>query len=927
VAEKIMIAPVVHAMLWSEQLSQQQHQILSEFQPSGDVEEVKLNWQDAQHWEVGLHLNNLSFQNTTDVPGVNNLSGSLMANPSLAKIHIDSENTTIYDPSLFANPLLFQEMSGVINAQYDGQLWEFKTDSFLLENDDLKIDSQFTLKGGNAQDTHIDAKMVIPKMNSTHLYHYLPIHALTPDLAVWFGHSMQKGEFQDIVLTTDGLIKDFPFYDQGTGHFRLALDINDLSLLFDPDWPMIEKIDGQFLFVDRHIDIVLNKATTYDMDLLGVSCEITVPKEGTSWLDIHGETLMSVSHGVDYINATPLAKTLGKNLSAFTFDMPATLTLDLKVPLDNPNEEIKVNGAMQISEGEALLNDLKLKFTQINGVFGFTEYGMETTGIHAQLLGHPAILTVSPELKNGHHLSHWQLTGHATMTNVATIFPSSLWEYVKGESDFVASFVTDNDSIEHGFDLSIASDLTGTEILLPEPLGKTIEKAVPIRLTTSVDKPEEVIRLEYANLVDGVARLQKKEDKTVLSGAKIQLGSELKNFETPTGIVVTGNIPQFSYDVWDDFMDTTHQDPHEANTVHAYDDLIKQIKEVDVTINELDALHYPFTQAQVVLTQNSDKWFLNINSKELKGRVTIPQTDAAGILILDFDYCNWNNNLHYEEQNDLMPQHLQALNFSCQDFVYNQKSLGTLKFSLQPEGTSTLKINHLSMTRANDKFTADGKWWVENNQQQSSFTGHLSSKALDKTMALFDIKPTILDSDAESDFTLSWPSDPFDFDLATLNGHISVHLSNGRIIDVNPGFGRILSLLSIQELGRRLRLNFSDVFKKGFSFDDITADLNIKNGIAHSDNLKMTAPAADMEMKGNVNLGTKALDLNANVRINITGSLPIAATIASGGNPIVGAVGVGVWAVDKIVKSQGGNLLASSYHVTGTWENPKVNGK
>ena len=238
-----------------------------------------------------------------------------------------------------------------------------------------------------------------------------------------------------------------------------------------------------------------------------------------------------------------------------------------------------------------------------------------------------------------------------------------------------------------------------------------------------------------------------------------------------------------------------------------------------------------------------------------------------------------------------------------------------------------LKLSQVEMTRANDKITASGRWWIENEVQNTRFTGHLQSNALDKTLALADVKSSILGSKTNIDFNLAWPGDPFDFALAHLNGDLDIHLSKGVLVDVNPGFGRILSLLSIGSLERRLRLDFSDVFKKGFSFDDITALVTIKNGIAHSDNLMMKAPAAEVKMKGDVNLDTKQLNLVANLTTHITSSLPIAATIASGGNPIVGAIGVGVWAADKIVKSQAGDMLGSTYHVTGTWEKPIVNGK
>ncbi|HLF66430.1 MAG TPA: AsmA-like C-terminal region-containing protein, partial [Gammaproteobacteria bacterium] len=231
------------------------------------------------------------------------------------------------------------------------------------------------------------------------------------------------------------------------------------------------------------------------------------------------------------------------------------------------------------------------------------------------------------------------------------------------------------------------------------------------------------------------------------------------------------------------------------------------------------------------------------------------------------------------------------------------------------------------MLRKNDTLKASGQWYFAPSGERTRLAGSLASSAIDKTLLLADIKSTILNSKAATDFILSWTGSPFDFALAHLSGEMKVDLKSGVLVDVNPGFGRVLSLLSVQSLQRRLRLDFSDVFKKGFSFDEITALITIDNGLAHVNNLVMKAPAAEMKMQGDVNLASKQLDLSANVVAHISSSLPLAATIASGGNPIVGAVGVGVWAVDKIVKSTAGDKLGSNYRITGTWEKPIVKGK
>ena len=645
--------------------------------PQGDIENVQMNWH-KENWQLGLRFNALSYQRWNDIPGAENLTGELMATKAAGKISLSSANTRIDYTALFPYPFLFSQITGDVTWQHSGDLWQVKSDRITLVNNELQIDSDFIVKGGTSIDTHVDANMVIPQLNSANLYHYLPVGELSSDLAQWLKTSIGQGQLDHLTLKTYGPFKDFPYYDQGDGIFRFHMNMQDLDLTFDPDWPKLENVSGQLLFSGRNIEIALDKAQMFQTELLSVAADIHLPPEGTSWLKIHGEVVTPVQHGIDFINATPLSKTLGKNLDLATFNMPATLTLDLNIPLDSENQDTKVNGFVQISEGDATLKDFQLQFSNVHGVFGFTENSVFSDGINTQLFGKPALLTMTPQMKGTHHITHWQLTGVAKTTDLALLFPNPIWDYAQGESEFVASFEIDNDANQKGFDLSIASELKGTAINLPKPLTKTKDEIVAVRYTTSISKPDTVMRLQYTKLIDGVLQFSPQGEKSVLTGGKIQLGGPLTNFEIPKGIVVTGHLNDLSYDVWDDFFDS-------LKTTQSENNFKQHIKQVNVNVDRFEAFHYPLTKAQLNLTQAQNQWLLNVNSQELKGQVTIPQLANSGPIALNFDYCNWHNTEHTEEKNPMDPRLIPALTFRCNDFVYDQKKLGTIKFNVEPE--------------------------------------------------------------------------------------------------------------------------------------------------------------------------------------------------------------------------------------------------
>ncbi len=76
---------------------------------------------------------------------------------------------------------------------------------------------------------------------------------------------------------------------------------------------------------------------------------------------------------------------------------------------------------------------------------------------------------------------------------------------------------------------------------------------------------------------------------------------------------------------------------------------------------------------------------------------------------------------------------------------------------------------------------------------------------------------------------------PSAFALAKLEtGAITLNVSEGRILEVEPGAGRFFGLLSLSEIPRRLSLDFSDFFRSGLSFNSITGTFGIDKGNAYT---------------------------------------------------------------------------------------------
>lgn len=127
------------------------------------------------------------------------------------------------------------------------------------------------------------------------------------------------------------------------------------------------------------------------------------------------------------------------------------------------------------------------------------------------------------------------------------------------------------------------------------------------------------------------------------------------------------------------------------------------------------------------------------------------------------------------------------------------------------------------------------------------------------------------------------------------------------------GIGKLLNLLSLQTLPRRLMLDFSDLTKKGYSFDIMSGEFGLKNGRATIKDGYINGPVADVGLKGYIDFAESYYDMTADVRPHLTSSLPLIATIV--GTPVAGII---TWMVNKAVVSPiVGRIARKVIHMQG----------
>lgn len=131
--------------------------------------------------------------------------------------------------------------------------------------------------------------------------------------------------------------------------------------------------------------------------------------------------------------------------------------------------------------------------------------------------------------------------------------------------------------------------------------------------------------------------------------------------------------------------------------------------------------------------------------------------------------------------------------------------------------------------------------------------------------------------------------------------------------------GKLLSILSLQTIPRRLKLDFSDLAQKGYSFDIFKGSFQIHQGVMNTDDSYIDGPVAFGRMSGDLDLINHLYDLDLRIFPYITASLPLVATIV--GSPIAGAA---VWAVSSLASKGMQKISGYTYKISGPWMSPVV---
>jgi len=873
---------------------------------------VKSTADTVQQWHVDSQFSDLTTQAWNDVPAVSGLSGRFSIDNGNGNLQLASTNTLLDVKGVFRKPLELTSLQGNVEWQLNESGISVQANDVAVSNADITIRARMDLLLPKQGSPVIDLLADIENGNGSGTHKYLPLPVLSDKTIAWLDKSIIKGKIPNGKLVLHGALDKFPF-DHGEGKFEIRFDVIGGQLDYEPGWPAISEIQGEVIFSGRSLDIVGRSGRILNANIHDVTAYVADLELDDPLLELRGNVDSSTQDLVEYIIASNLVDGYGKELQQLESQGNAALKLKIDIPMTSGEGTVK--GETQLKNVTLNLKGNNIQLKEINGNVSVSNEGLQAKGVKGRLFETPVDIQLSHDDDVETVLSI-KAKGQFDLNQlIKDKFIKDAPIISEGKTEWLANLVfqepiNDNPAVK----LELDSELKGVSINLPAPFAKEKSAIRPLKLV-SFFKDESTIQLDTDFGDDANATVQlKNNDKFEYIGSSLAFGDELPVEPTNNRLTITGQLDALSLDDW---LAYTQKAPW-LNNSQQVNSSLDWLESADMEVASLVAMGSNFNFKKLKLERKADAWQTNISADRIKGDIRIPYNLADGAVKASLELLKLERVDDETDSLDFDPRDFPGLALSVDQLFFDGVNLGSLNMTASKTDTG-IAMNKLVIDSRDSKLKASGSWNIINDEQITHFVAKLKTKRFSELLTELGYSTGFEAGKSGNSVDLKWSGNPLQFAIPKLNGSMQIRISKGQLLDVSPGAGRVFGLLSLQALPRRLTLDFSDLFKKGFSFDRIKGHFLVTQGDAYTTDLYLDGPAARIDVSGRTGLVARDYDQLITVTPDLTGSLPIAGALLGG--PIAGGV---VFALDKLLRPTIDDITRYQYTVTGGWDDPKV---
>ncbi|MGQ3892289.1 YhdP family protein [Legionella sp. CNM-4043-24] len=907
--------------VFSPWLTDDQQIRLSLLAPHGSLSDTQIILDKGLPVDLLTGFSQVGWQAQASLPGVENLSGAVHWSPDSSRLALDSEDLTL------TNGIKAPVTLSVVNTSVDfkkmGQGTHLAMDHLVIKNPDLLLTARVSLDDLTHDSVgQMDISAQVSAKNAGKWLAWIPSGHLKPKLEAWLKQDVKSIDNLSAEIRAKGLGQDFPF-DKAAGEFWIKAWAQGVDLIFAPGWPMAQGIESWVRVDKRQFEASISHANLQGTVLTNGNIRITDLGLNHETLLFHSKIKTKTQYALAYILSSPLAKKLSA-LAMIQMKGPLELDLKLEAPLYPENDDVLALGDVSFENNQLSVKHAlgTIPLNRLNGSLQFDQAGILDSSLNAVFMDYPVTLLIQ-SLRNAKPATQVKIKGRVAIDTLRKQLNLPFLDLVRGDF-WLSALLTLTDEPNDLDRVTVNSSLKEVAIDLPPPFGKQAGKAAPLKVDVDFN-PEKAmrIRVDYDDRMNGDLWFTAPKGQLQLQKGEIRLGSENALRQQQDGLQIVGELAQFDLQQWLAVaarLSGGTDGLSLKNSVHFIGLILRQARIGGQTYRDM----------AIKASQIKDNlWAIEVNQALVKG-----------VFRYDLDNHSVNGSferLHLVRQetkpggrdqkaalSSLMPEDMPALDLSVQSLQYNDLTLGRaqVKMSRLPH---VWRLDSCKITTPYYQLSASGQWTRDQAINETKLDAGLTINHLAKSLEQLKISPVVEAETGSIQLQGSWPGAFQDFALASLSGQTQILFKNGRITSLSPeteeklGLGKLLSILSLQTIPRRLKLDFSDLSHKGYSFDQFKGSFSIAKGLMSTSDSFIDGPIAYASMKGSLDIARQLYDLNLHISPHVTASLPIVATIAGG--PIAG---VATWIASKIINQGMQKVSGYTYRVTGPWRQPVV---
>ena len=885
---------------------------LTRLQPTGLLKDLEFHLLMKSGSLVNLSgeavFDDLGFQPDARKPGVAGLSGHAEGDLNSGSLSLNSHNASLNLPKVFSKALPINYLNGTVEWKKYGDRLRLESRQLAFDIEQIGLTAHWKMDWPYAEEVPwMDLQVTATPLPLVKVADLLPDRIMPVAAVDWLRRAFKSGTAVNGRFLLQGRLDDLPF-DRGEGRLEGRFELEDAVLDYHPQWGRLDALYGDAAFVGRSMEITAKSALIHGAPLQRAVVKISDFKKPI--LDIKGTVGGTLEGMLDYLKSSPLGDRYAKIVDNIDVYEDASLYLDIELPLGASKGDVQVTGGVTLKDNELIIRDQDNSFTRLQGVVDFTQDGVSAKNLRGVFLGQPVVGEVYRQNGTDGQQTVIDIKGALPIVKMLGDKVPALASYISGSTSWniALSLLSDPQPEQEEIRLQLHSDLHGVVIDLPPPFAKKEDDKREFLASWIPGKEhQQPIQVKIGEYLS--ANMLLDSDSRELARLGVSIGGQQAVVPEVDGVHVSGFLENININEWArSFPLAAKEDSNQLPL--AFDLAIGVISLNEIRIRDIQI------SGSVV-----DHWRLLLRGKNASGEVNYEPGDATTTpkLRMSLDHLAIEKNavdIIDSQQAMLDPKKFPDMEIGINALSWGSKKVGD--FELIANRTENgFEASKIALTSEALVCAGTMGWYRQGDLQHTVLDVKITDGDLGKVLKHFGDSDAIHGGKLSGELDFAWIGSPKDFDIERIEGELYLETDKGSIEALEEGAGKLLHLVSLNSLRRRLSLDFSDLYKEGFSFDSIKGRFVLMDGDAFTDDFTIEGHSAEIVITGRTGLVTQDYDQIVRVTPELSSSLPVVGVLAGG--PVVGAV---VLIAERLIGDQLNKLGRVRYQVSGSWEDP-----